>query len=1525
MADDWGSAYDRVALRKSEDEEEKYGLRADGTPKGNGYFGVLARPDGAVSTELSIGVNFDGKETEIPLLVPTLTQEEIDHALSGGKASEAMVQKAVDHARARMAAGRSPFADDKDVPVQRGVPVQEKRTPEETEQPDPWGAAFDRVAPPPEKSWYESDAVKKAQSLVETANKYSPVPIIDPIKVATEGPKAIAALDIKDMAKRATDKFTSTWEDVGRFTANPAAWAEGVTEFITAGVPQFFTGALGYAQSLAKEVMDQAILGGEIDPEKLHRAATKGFEENSKWTAQNVPSYRPYYKESKVLGEVLMAPGTAAKSIFESLADSDYVKSLPEEKQKEIKGLFGFAGDISELAVAAKSVRGAKDVMGKVAPKSGVPEKMSPTDKSGVKLDNTFAKDEIITRIARERANTPQRPLDRLSRVEETLAYDERPETKRAQQAADTFEKADSVYGEVEEARYARMIDDNQSPAGREGLRDRLTELERKDAELAAAKNPDVLAIQADNARRAEIARQAALVGDKPGPNLASVEYPKETPPPPIPEFKTTNEAVAFGETASKSQVAELKRLEDAARAKEAEYKAAKDFSEDRTNNAYKAQLYREAQEAARREHPSQRDKRTPEQMMSEAYDRVTKPAEPIKASPAPEPNTGMRSVKDMLRDVNTAVGKTGSLGYDLKTMTPERRAAYDRLAKDILMIKRNAGRVGKDVGEYLTSMGVDQQVIDAITQNYGSVVDHAAAVYGQQILDKTENPPAPRDGKYAGSVNLDKQNIPHSAKDLELAIAKEKQTITHEQTEARSDKILVSPNRIDSALHDLKKLSGGDLTAKIDAAGEINATAMKMFGDVLDDFRQGKISQAEFNQKFTGLREDIFDITSNAKSEVGRALEIQKKYVSANRIADILAKFKKLNVRQMDDVSRMLRKLEDGTLTKEQLERFAKELPDPKLSDYLVEFWYNNILSGPPTHLVNVAGNTMWSLWQIPHRALTAPVDALWSIFTGAQRTRFLDEIVPMMAGMKEGFGRGRGAAVEMMKRGRVDSYETKWTNDMGAAASAFARSPHKILRTVAPYLTVSTRALQAMDVWANSIAFDAQVNALARRAANQRGLKGDQRAQFEKNFAENLSGADLESAKRFARYSTFTDPPDPFTNLLTKSREVPVVGTALKMTIMPFVNTISNLLKRGVEMTPGLGLAKEAVSAGMKKGTEAMEPGVVKALGKDWAAHKKYVPAEIIAKQIEGAVIAYFALNAAQNGIITGALPEEKSEREAWYRMGKKPWAIKVGDTYYEFRRAEPFNTIIAAATTFNDKIMNAPDEKSATEAFMDFSLAMKDNLLDGAYFAGLQSVLDRYDRRQTAIPRFATGWVPYSGFFGSMSRAYEVLTEGEAKPREGNDWIKAFARTIPGLSGTLPAKLDVYGKETVIPGGVLRQWLPFKWSKETNDPVEIELDKLGIYPALPEKTVSTHSSEYNILEDVYRSYAIDHGARLKSEFEDLIARSFWPDLSNEEKVRLLEKVKSRAQTVSRNILLGEMQDRDMLNEKNLVNKKK
>jgi hypothetical protein len=95
-----------------------YGKRQDNTPKGRGFFGELKRPDGTISTEISVGVGMNGKETEIPLIVPSLSKEELDYLLKTPIKSKtffdnmppSILEKAMEHAKMRVDQNKSPFA-----------------------------------------------------------------------------------------------------------------------------------------------------------------------------------------------------------------------------------------------------------------------------------------------------------------------------------------------------------------------------------------------------------------------------------------------------------------------------------------------------------------------------------------------------------------------------------------------------------------------------------------------------------------------------------------------------------------------------------------------------------------------------------------------------------------------------------------------------------------------------------------------------------------------------------------------------------------------------------------------------------------------------------------------------------------------------------------------------------------------------------------------------------------------------------------------------------------------------------------------------------------------------------------------------------------------------------------------------------------------------------------------------------------------------------------------------------------------
>ena len=109
--------------------ENPYGTAPSGRVKGKGYLGELQRSDGRVSTELSIGVNLDGEEVEIPSIVPTSTPEELEYLLNTNPSPDMwktpigsqIVSKAVDFAKQRRVQGKSPFAQKGEQVIKRDI------------------------------------------------------------------------------------------------------------------------------------------------------------------------------------------------------------------------------------------------------------------------------------------------------------------------------------------------------------------------------------------------------------------------------------------------------------------------------------------------------------------------------------------------------------------------------------------------------------------------------------------------------------------------------------------------------------------------------------------------------------------------------------------------------------------------------------------------------------------------------------------------------------------------------------------------------------------------------------------------------------------------------------------------------------------------------------------------------------------------------------------------------------------------------------------------------------------------------------------------------------------------------------------------------------------------------------------------------------------------------------------------------------------------------------------------------------
>ena len=465
-------------------------------------------------------------------------------------------------------------------------------------------------------------------------------------------------------------------------------------------------------------------------------------------------------------------------------------------------------------------------------------------------------------------------------------------------------------------------------------------------------------------------------------------------------------------------------------------------------------------------------------------------------------------------------------------------------------------------------------------------------------------------------------------------------------------------------------------------------------------------------------------------------------------------------------------------------------------------------------------------------------------------------------MAGMGKGWKAGAKRAGKVITTGQTPiELETKWDLDMGGSIGAFERSPIKALRTIAPAMSMVGRALRAVDVWANSIAFDAQINALAKRMVKKEGLKGQEATDKEIELRKNPTTGMINDAKDFAKYTTFMDKPDRVTSWIAQGRSKIWAGRF----VIPFVNTLSNIFKRGWEHTPVLGLIRNRE---YYKGTNE---------------GYKNSASDIIAKQMIGTVIAAILLAEYSEDRFTGAVPKNKAEREAFYRQGKLPWSIRFGDEWVQYRRIEPFNMVLATATTVAEQMKKFKEDEIEEVSELFFALAdgIYENLLDSSMLKGLSDLMDRRRKRRNYFKRFAGTFVPYSSFWRSINRSIEAHMEDDAKVREIKELSDAFAQNIPYGTLRLKPRLNVWGKKITLEGGVLRQWLPFKWRTATKDPVETELERIGLYPSIPEDTVTIDGEKYDVPEKLYDEYRILLGYDL---YQGLL-ESLQPDLSPED----------------------------------------
>jgi hypothetical protein len=672
-------------------------------------------------------------------------------------------------------------------------------------------------------------------------------------------------------------------------------------------------------------------------------------------------------------------------------------------------------------------------------------------------------------------------------------------------------------------------------------------------------------------------------------------------------------------------------------------------------------------------------------------------------------------------------------------------------------------------------------------------------------------------------------------------------------------------------ALNAEQALAARQLLAK--SSDEVTALAQRMLDGPSDEqravFAKAIVRHAAIQEQVTAATAEAgralaqFKMAARSKAVGGRIHEsIINGLGGPDRLEDVAAGILKLQAEGVDP----------GAVNK-----FALASLKPRKSDYLIEYYYNALLSGVSTHVVNSASNLATQLMQIPEYALAAGVGA---IRTGAAKVTgreaaervFLSEAGARAFGLVQGAKEGLRAFAKVMR-----------TGDPVDPMTALEVRKHKAIPGVAgSIIRTPSRLLMAEDELFKATARRSSMAGLAVRQARNEGLRGPEAKARIAELVANPTDAMVEQSFNFARYLTFQTPLLKLGQLGTAALETAPI---FKL-IFPFVRTPANLFKFALERVPGAQLAVKRVREDYRAG------GVRRDLA--------------VARATFGAGIAATVMTYAAEGKVSGKGPSDPATRRTLMAGGWQPFSIKVGDKWFSYSRTDPFATLfgVSADLVTYDQNLTEKQKEARHVALLGSIMAQIESK---TWLSGLSDFVQAMDDPgrfgESYSSRLVGSLVPTISAHAANSIdpvARETVVNGDFPSSIAN----RVRSRIPGLSQSLPAQRDAWGQEVRREGGPAANLLsPFYMRTDKNDPLGRALLDAGIGMGRPTRTISDGMGGDRQLNgkefDRYQELA---GRYVREDVAALLQDEDWSTLARGEQKKEIRKAVAAARKAAR-----------------------
>ena len=479
-----------------------------------------------------------------------------------------------------------------------------------------------------------------------------------------------------------------------------------------------------------------------------------------------------------------------------------------------------------------------------------------------------------------------------------------------------------------------------------------------------------------------------------------------------------------------------------------------------------------------------------------------------------------------------------------------------------------------------------------------------------------------------------------------------------------------------------------------------------------------------------------------------------------------------------------------------------AAQNVDSKGMDMVYEYWINALLSGPATHVANIAGNTgntaLEYLIQRPVEAIANAV--LFQNAAGASLGEYQS--------MAKYAGRAAGVAWNYARtawRTEVSLFDSQWldqpllvggnSGDKGQLARfSIPGKTGRIIRT-------PSRFLQFADEWAKHFFGMIEAAAQAHRLAKADGLKPGT-TEFDTRVAElvNVPGspawvAAVDKAHRLTFTEELPEPLKRAQDMIHAKAKTPwgaVIKTLLRF-LFPFIKTPYNIFKTGLRKTP-LGTAR------------MIGKGIAAWRGKTpfFDSYPQAALAGDIAEQLLGwgAAMLIWAISEGDPDddkkpvLITGtrSLNDDRGEDALLNRTrGGETTILVNGKPVFNYGRYEPFATIITSIVDAARDLKKIQGGMKPTKAMGEAVRNIIDQARNKTFLQGLDGLMQLIEGRSGSTAPEALSKFIVTGIIPNLIRQPIRNVDEYARDTKNAPW---YYHAIP-LGGLAEPLYDLYGR--------------------------------------------------------------------------------------------------------------------------------